>query len=545
MAETVDGLPNGGRTGFFNFQYEQTLSALRGLDLAREMMQFCDDDLTLLVGWFSGRQLDMSPPINVSINSVATDVAGNPTQFVGGHWMGAGPIPLQVTINIGELPMASGTPIQLARYLLIAEVSEMFMRAFDQYGTYPWFRFGEGNKGEGLSRFLGAEFLRRAYPSLPAMPTLAIPGGTWNASANWLNSARVNWLEVNDEDIQPDAETGCAALFLCYLHDQLGFSVQEIINAGAGHLSNVYENLTGESWTNAWPSFSGIVNANYPLTVNGLSVSYVPAFESAFPVSSLSNFLIPSVMTWNTRTQPTGVVVVDPPAPVMLTIEIASSEPSIIASSTVTVPAMARSAFFPLDVIAQPAGFPRTTVTLTARYAGHSLAAGVDVVSPDSISLPPLEIDLDQSDDPCRTALVSGTSATFVVRNLNVIGDPSGAIYTWAVTGATPDAVDTERLVIPQLPAEGSEVSLTLLVTNRNNLKATGNLTVQVRGVPGLGDLQAELRCRLNRLVNAATITVHRPGPGPVELEKEVAVMEDLMREASQVAKEIGQERVG
>jgi hypothetical protein len=545
MAQTVDGLPNSGRTSFFNFQYEQTLSAPRGRDLAREMMQYCDDDLTLLVGWFSGRQLDMSLPISISINNVATDAAGNPTQFVGGHWMGAALIPLQVTINIGELPMASGTPVQLARYLLIAEVSEMYMRAFDQYGTYPWFRFGEGNKGEGLSRFLGAEFLQRAYPGLPSMPTLAIPGGTWNVSALWLNSDRVNYLEVNDEDIQPDAVTGCAALFLCYLHDQLGFSVQEIINAGAGHLSNIYENLTEERWTNAWPSFSGIVNTNYPPSHNGISLSYKPAFESVFPVSSLIDLVIPGLMTWNPPTQPTGVIVVDPSAQVALTVDIASSEPSIIAPSTVTVAAMARNAFFPLHVIPQPAGFSRTRVTLTANYAGNSLAADVDVVSPDSISLPPLEIDVDRSDDPCRTPLVSGTSAAFVVRNLQVIGDPSGAVYKWTVTGATPDAVDSERLVIPQLPAEGSEVSLALVVTNRDDLKAAGNLTFQVRGVPGLEDLNAELRCRVNRLVNAATITLYRPGKGPVELEKQITVLEDLMREASQVAKEIGQHGVG
>jgi hypothetical protein len=70
--------------------------------------------------------------------------------------MGALAVPLQVTINIGKLPMGLGTATMLARYLLIMEVSEMYMRAFAPYTFAPWFRFGEGNKAEGLSRFLAA-----------------------------------------------------------------------------------------------------------------------------------------------------------------------------------------------------------------------------------------------------------------------------------------------------------------------------------------------------------------------------------------------------
>jgi hypothetical protein len=107
MAQTVAGLPDAGRSQFFNFQYEETLSAGRGLELAREMFMHCDD-LALLVRWISGRQLDISQLINMSINSVATDVNGNPVQFAGGHrGPSAGLFPLQMTINIGELPMAS------------------------------------------------------------------------------------------------------------------------------------------------------------------------------------------------------------------------------------------------------------------------------------------------------------------------------------------------------------------------------------------------------------------------------------------------------
>jgi hypothetical protein len=108
MAQTIAGLPDTGRSQFFNFQREQALSAGGGLKFAREMLMHGDDDLELLVQWFSGRHLDMSPPINVSINSVAADANGNPVRVAGGHGgPSAGPFPLQMTIDIGGLPMAS------------------------------------------------------------------------------------------------------------------------------------------------------------------------------------------------------------------------------------------------------------------------------------------------------------------------------------------------------------------------------------------------------------------------------------------------------
>jgi hypothetical protein len=173
MAYVTTGLPTNGRTQFFNFQYDAALSTARGLDLATDLMQHCDDHLALLASWFSGRHLDMSPPIHVSLNTVATDGAGNPTQSPSGRWgRSGGPFPLQMTINIGELQMLRGTAPMLARYLLISEVSEMYMRAFTVHGPNPWFRSSEGNKGEGLSRFLAAKFLVQTFPGIAAIPAL-------------------------------------------------------------------------------------------------------------------------------------------------------------------------------------------------------------------------------------------------------------------------------------------------------------------------------------------------------------------------------------
>jgi hypothetical protein len=336
MAYTIAGLPNNGQTQLYHLQYDDTLSTARGKDLTTELMHHCDDDFAILTSWFSGRHLDTSPPINVSINQVATDAAGNPKpdQYIGGKWGGWGPVPLQVTINFGDLPMGEGTPIQLARYLLVAEVSEMFMRSFALYTFGPWFRFGEGNKGESLSRFLSTQLLKGAYPGITALPTLQV--GSWNVSNTWLNSDRTNWLEANDEDIDPASpKIGCGTLFLFYLHDQLGFRIEDIINAGGGHLSNVYENLTHDSWTNAWPMFGGIVDAHYPRTETS---DYEPPLDTMFPVSDLAFFTAPVEASWvPAASPPTVSIEVDHAALFPLAIDITSSDPSLMQPLTVTV----------------------------------------------------------------------------------------------------------------------------------------------------------------------------------------------------------------
>src|SRR5438034_8886412 len=131
----------------------------------------------------------------------------------------------------------------------------MFMRNMRLPHNNPWFTStSEGNKGEALSLFLAANFFRQAYPDTPALPMLARTQST--VTDLWLNSPRDNFLEVDDDDLGPNAKIGCCTLFLSYLHDHLAYSIEDIISAGAGKLSSVYANLTGEAWENAWLSFS-------------------------------------------------------------------------------------------------------------------------------------------------------------------------------------------------------------------------------------------------------------------------------------------------
>lgn len=558
MGPSTDGLSNDGRTQYFNFQYDDRLSLSRGKGLAIQMMTTCDADLAILASWFSGRQLDMSPPINLSINTVATDAAGNPTQFVGGHWAGALFVPLQLTINIGEFPMASGTPIMLARYLLISEISEMYMRAFAPYGSDPWFRLGEGNKGEGLSRFLAEQFVLREYPGTTALPSLTV--GAWNCTSSWLNSARTNFLEVNDEDIDPASpDVGGATLFLMYLHDQLGYSIESIINAGGGHLSNVYENVSipHDSWTNAWPKFSTLVNAHYPTTpgTSGFTPGgFFPPLDTVFPVSDLTVFAAPTVATWVATSPGTIVVAVDHPAVLPIPLVMTSSDPTIIPAPLPTIGAGTTSASVPLKVLPQAAGFMTTKVTLTVSYAGKTLTRDITVLDAGATTFDPLDIDIDRSADPCAVALVASKEQTFVITNLNVFPDQAGLTFAWSVTGAAPGATNAASLTIAALPAAGTTVTIKVTVTNPQGLKAAGTYTFQtIAPQTGFQALEAELRCRVSRFKNGSLsippwVPIERGGETQERLmalerqvqaaSKSVTVLSRLIKQMQEMSRE-------
>jgi hypothetical protein len=547
MGYVKTGLPNNGSTQFFNFQYDAGLTQARGLDLATDMMQHCDDDLALLASWFSGRQLDMSPPINVSVNTVATDAAGNPTQFVGGHWEGFLLDPLQVTINIGELPMLLGTATMLARYLLVSEVSEMYMRAFNAHGPNPWFRFGEGNKGEALSRFLATQFLLHAFPGVTSIPMLTV--GSWNVTDLWLNSVRTNFLEINDEDNAPDAEVGCATLFLFYLRDQLGYAIPDIINAGGGHLSNIYENLTHDSALNAWGKFSGLVNPHYPSTADAsgqFTPSYNPPLETVFPVSDLTLFTAPVQISWVASAMPSSVAIgVDHPAIVPFPVTITSSHPEIIPPPSVMILPPNASAVAALTVVPQPAGFNSTMVALTASYAGRSLTRNILVVRPDAMGLPPLEIDVDRSVDPCQALFVEGTSQTFVVTNLNVFADQTSLSFSWSVSSSVPGvsagATNESSFTITIPPATGATVTIQVTVSNGQGLQAAGTSSFQTVAVPaGLQALNQELRCRLSSFRNGS---LSIPPWVPIEqagsLQERLVSLEKQIQELSRAANQV------
>ena len=173
----------------------------------------------------------------------------------------------------------------------------------------------EGSKGEGLSRFLGLQFLLLHHLATSTPDRFGV-------TADWLNSPRPNYVDHNPDDNAPDTVTGCTTLFLFYLHDQLGYTINQIIAAGADTLGGVYRNLTGR--TDGWTAFRTLVDTHYPT-----GEVYYPAAETVFPVPTLTRIDSPGAVT--TGYPGTGRITLDRPALVDLPVQLASGDPALAA----------------------------------------------------------------------------------------------------------------------------------------------------------------------------------------------------------------------
>lgn len=257
MALTTAGLTNGGLTAHYQFQYDDSLTGPGLPEPARtnDVIAACENDFNLMSGWFGNIGLTVGTPITVNVE---------PGPYASAGW---GP-PIRLTPG-------NGSDAILCRYLLVSEVTEMFMLAQNQ-GWFAPDGSNEGSAGEGLSRFLASQFLI-SIGQPPAMPG-------FDLANSWMNSPRqdfVNHIDTGDHGI--DAKTGCAILFIYYLFTQLGFTINEIIAAAASELSGVYKNLTGDG-SDPFPFFKQLLDTAFPgtQTIGG------PNPDNPFPLGILS-----------------------------------------------------------------------------------------------------------------------------------------------------------------------------------------------------------------------------------------------------------------
>ncbi len=257
MALVTTGLTNGGATTHYRFQYDDSLAGAGGPEPARTnaVIFACENDFNLMSGWFGNIALTVSTPITVNVV---------PGPYASAGW---GP---PITLTPGNASNAI-----LCRYLLVSEVTEMFMLAQNK-GWFAPDGSNEGSAGEGLSRFLASQFLV-SIGQPPAMPGFGLAN-------SWMNSARqdfVNNVDTGDHTI--DAKTGCSILFIYYLFTQLGFTINQIVGAAASELAGVYANLTGDA-SDPFPFFKQLLDTAYPgtTTIGGANP------DNPFPLGILS-----------------------------------------------------------------------------------------------------------------------------------------------------------------------------------------------------------------------------------------------------------------
>jgi hypothetical protein len=500
--QTSAGLPNGGHTAHYLVSYDDSLSSGTGLDLAVQLMAHLDDDYALIQSWFVGVQYHFTSPINVHLSG-ADDGARwfCPSEAVR-FWF-----PINVDLMPGPTPTTG-----LLRYLVVSEVTEMFMasQGREWYGSVGLFNNAdEGSMGESLSRFLAAEFLAATGVSSSIFTGFHV-GGKWIDAAS-----RDNFVDISMDDIQPHMITGCGVLFLAFLRHELGFTIQQIIAAAAPTMAGVHTKLTG--MTDAWTSFRDLVNLHYPQDGS----IYASPLDNVFPVADLAAFDTARQLTWITNGQSNVAYVrLTHGLPVDVQVTLTSSEPTIV-----SVPAMVATdgiEQIPLTVLPQAAGFTGQTVTLTASYAGQQLSLSVEVVRPENLTLPPLQIVASVPEDPCAQANVEGTPQSFSVKNATVFADPSHLSYQWTVAGATAGATNTATLTIPALPPAGTHVVVGVEIVNGSGLRASGSLeltTAHPRRT--LEDMVHRLDCAIRNLSEA-----NRRIPPWVPIENGVIVID-------------------
>jgi hypothetical protein len=288
------GLPNGGKTQFFTVTYDDGLSTARGVDLAENLMNYCDSDFIWLGGLFQG--VNLNTPINVNITNVANLLD------TGGEW-GSG---IPVNLKLGEFDVLGTDPLTLMRYLLIVETSEIFMSVRQPLLFNAWFdNINEGSKGESLSLLIGVQFLREKT-TVTMLPEIADKDNfvTYSVSDIWLASDRGDYISTNfANDNSHQKWVGCGTCFLFFLHDQLKFPVKQIIENGGATLADVFNHLTGKPADTAFstmgvpglpPAFADLVNLHYPPG----DETYSPQMETVFPVPNLVALLGPSQISW-------------------------------------------------------------------------------------------------------------------------------------------------------------------------------------------------------------------------------------------------------
>ncbi|XLP21945.1 hypothetical protein ACFMB7_26120 [Bacillus toyonensis] len=254
-----------------------------GTYLAKHVCQYVDEDFNVMQGWFPGVELPQQK-INVGITSYPSESYCN-AKTNGACWQSlTGPVSIVVP--------DSNEVYDEIRYLLAAEITEMFMQ---QQGR-GWFGGNivnggnEGTVGEGLSIFLAQQL------AIMRGLDLSEPYDNYNHADyvnEWLASSRpIEPQTLSFSDAQgpngSQINLGFYLLFLYYLKDQLGYSINQIIAAApptsgpsAGKIAAVYQNLTGNATADPFPAFMQLINAYYPGT------STLPnGYYSPFPLPS-------------------------------------------------------------------------------------------------------------------------------------------------------------------------------------------------------------------------------------------------------------------
>jgi hypothetical protein len=231
VAKREDLLVRVGETQHFEVFYERRLGE-RGEHLAEGLLDLCEADYERVRAWFGG----------ITPHGMPFECRVIPGRTGAWHNGCHGTV---IFLN------AFGADITNPRTVAWGNVAEI-VEVFSAAQNVGW-DCGHNN-GEGLSRVLATV----RYPDQL--------DGYWSAP-DWLDSHRPDYVTRSDHSDVRTVSTGCAALFLNYLHYQLGYSWRDIVANGQPTLGETHRALTA-SRSDGWKEFRTLVARHYPPTVS-------------------------------------------------------------------------------------------------------------------------------------------------------------------------------------------------------------------------------------------------------------------------------------
>jgi Bacterial tandem repeat domain 1 len=263
MSYITTGLTNGGVTTHFKFSYDSALAAPAGPEPTRTnaVIAAVESDYNMMSGWFGG---------GIAVTGMTVQVT---TESNGASWSGSA---TSSTIQLKAQGASYSNNSAYLRYLIVSEVTEIFMMAQNK----GWFQSGnEGSKGEGLSRFLGGQFLvNNGFLGVGIDKDYAV-------ADLWLNSTRQDFVNNAPDDNGDDATNGCTTLLIYYLFHQLGFTIDQIVAAASTTLAAVYKNLTGDP-NDPFPLFSQLLATQFPSQTSSAVAG--PNFDDPWPLGAMA-----------------------------------------------------------------------------------------------------------------------------------------------------------------------------------------------------------------------------------------------------------------
>jgi hypothetical protein len=232
--------------------YETALGSV-GSEIAQAVLGKIEDDLAKLKAFFGGTTLPK--PLNI----IAASIGGAQDGSGGAYHYACSAEDLYVDVKIKPALDPDRTS-----FFAVTQAVDVFGAALNKGWDCG------SSAGTGLKRALADEL----YPKEIAEFTTA---------AKWLDSRdRPDYVSVNDPtDINP-VSTGCAVLFLNYMHTQLKIPWEKIVPAGGPTLGQTYANLG--LGNDGFTKFKQLMDAHFPVgTLSRLTT------DNPFPLDERPN----------------------------------------------------------------------------------------------------------------------------------------------------------------------------------------------------------------------------------------------------------------